>query len=662
MVSTFKRNLIIGYAISLILLIVSSGASYFSIRGLLNKSERVNHTHKVLEKLNNVFSGTREGESGQRGYLITKNENFLLNYKIGQQDALSAVATIRELTSDNRDQQNDVNNLRNLVEARFTVMQRVLDKFNITGKVDSADFETGRSYMQQLNNLVQTMQNREESLLESRTADLNSLSTVTPLLIIVAAVLSFIITIISFLRINADFEKRVVLAKTLEQRDKEVSQRISIIQDVADKISSGNYNIRVNDESKDVMGSLAASLNKMAASLQNAFGLLSHKEWLQTGIATLNEKMIGEKNLETLCYNALEFITEYTKVGIGAFYLVTDKERLDMVASIALDKSNVTTQIPFGQGVAGQSALSKKEIIFDNLLEEAVTVSYAGGTIKPKAIIAMPVFYEDILKGIIELNATQQFDPSVVEFLKMATFNIGVAIHAARDHQRLQALLEETQAQSEELQTQHSELENINSELEAQSAKLQASEEELKVQQEELQQANIELEERSRLLEERNELILERNRQIQAKSEALEVSTKYKSEFLANMSHELRTPLNSILLLSRLLSENHENNLSNDQVEYARVIQSSGNGLLTLIDEILDLSKIESGKMELEYGDLVLESLVNDIKAMFLPLANEKKIAFHVKWATDLPKIIESDKLRLEQILRNLISNALKFT
>ncbi|RYF91282.1 MAG: response regulator, partial [Chitinophagaceae bacterium] len=266
------------------------------------------------------------------------------------------------------------------------------------------------------------------------------------------------------------------------------------------------------------------------------------------------------------------------------------------------------------------------------------------------------------LKGVIQLAARKDFSPVLHDFLKEAAFNVGTAIHSARDHQRLQDLLAETQAQSEELQAQHTELENINAELEAQAEKLQASDEELRVQQEELQQANQELEERSAMLEEKNELILERNLDIQAKSEALELSTRYKSEFLANMSHELRTPLNSILLLSRLLSENQAGNLNNDQVEYAEVIQTSGKGLLTLIDEILDLSKIESGKMELEYGPVNIQSFAKEINGLFMPIAKDKGLDFSVQLAPDAPSEIESDSMRLEQIIRNLVSNALKFT
>src|SRR5690606_35631394 len=243
-----------------------------------------------------------------------------------------------------------------------------------------------------------------------------------------------------------------------------------------------------------------------------------------------------------------------------------------------------------------------------------------------------------------------------------STHNIGVALSTAQNRKELQELLEETQSQSEELQAQHSELENINSELEVQSEKLQASEEELKVQQEELRQANQELEERSLLLEERNELIVLHNQEIQSKAKELAQSARYKSEFLANMSHELRTPLNSILLLSRLMSDNNENNLSAEQIEFARVIQASGLSLLSLIDEILDLSKIESGKMELDYEMISVHEFVNDMRSLFNPLAQEKGIEFKTHIDSTAQQEIETDKLRLEQIVRNLLSNAIKFT
>ncbi|RYG58838.1 histidine kinase, partial [archaeon] len=282
--------------------------------------------------------------------------------------------------------------------------------------------------------------------------------------------------------------------------------------------------------------------------------------------------------------------------------------------------------------------------------------------IAPRQIIILPLVHNGYTEGVLELGFMKEVSEDAQELLREVSDNIAIGLNAAKNKARLQELLEETQAQSEELQAQHAELENMNTELEAQAQKLQASEEELRVQQEELQQSNVELEERSRLLEDRNQLILERNLDIQKKAEELELSTKYKSEFLANMSHELRTPLNSILLLSRLLAENNTNNLSDDQVEYARVIQSSGNGLLALIDEILDLSKIEAGKMDLEYHRVFVDEITQDIHSLFDPIARDRGLDLHIIVSPDMPRSLETDKMRVDQILRNLLSNALKFT
>lgn len=425
-------------------------------------------------------------------------------------------------------------------------------------------------------------------------------------------------------------------------------------------IGSGNFNVEVAPRSsEDLLGNAVLQMknNLQKFSVEN-----SEKEWIQTGIAQLNDLVIGEKNLNELAKKVVQFITGYTNSQIGAFYFSPDQKRLLLKSSVALDTDKIKKEILFGETVAGQAALTGKEIFLHNVSGIELLVDYSGGTLKPQAIIAFPVYYEKLLKAVIEIASFEQYPTVVHRFLKDAGYTIGMAIHSARDHERLQELFEQTRAQSEELKAQHSELENINAELEAQTEKLQASEEELKVQQEELLQANQELEERSRLLEERNQTIVERNLEIRQKAQELAISTKYKSEFLANMSHELRTPLNSVLLLSRLLSENNENNLTKEQVEYAQVIQSSGQGLLSLIDEILDLSKIEAGKMELEYHSVLLQEIVNDMKALFGPMAREKKIDFIVNIDPQLPSQIETDKMRLEQVLKNLLSNALKFT
>lgn len=657
----FKRNLIIGFGISLLLLIISAVASYVSIDNLLRSADLVNHTNEVQKKVEGVLSILRDAETGQRGYLLTGDEIFLEPYNGSYDRASLLINDVKKLTEDNPEQQVDATLLRSLALKRLTFLGELVNRKRNNQPVTDSLLYTGKGYMDNLRVLIKRMQDREAKLLVERTRDMNRYANYTPSLIVIASILAILVTIVSFGRVTADYNKRATLQKELQKKDDEIQKRLATVNHIASQISAGNYKEKVEDEGNDALAGIGTALNKMSDSLDVSFTSLKNKEWLQSSIAQLNEIMIGEKDLEVLAYKVIEFITGSTNSHLGAFYLVKNEETLTLAAGIALNKS-ARSEIKIGEGIAGQSARSGKGLYLEEIPESQVAIEYSAGSIKPTTLAAMPIFFETRLKGVIEIGSTRSFSPTVMDFLRTASFNIGMAIHSARDHQRLQELLAETQAQAEELQSQHSELENINAELEAQAEKLQSSEEELKVQQEELQQANQELEERSRLLEEKNELILERNLEIQEKADQLTQSTKYKSEFLANMSHELRTPLNSILLLSRLLSENHGNNLSTDQIEYANVIQSSGKGLLTLIDEILDLSKIEAGKMELEYADVRIEHVTGELLSLFTQIAKEKGIEFNIDIEKDVPASIEIDKLRLEQILRNLISNALKFT
>jgi signal transduction histidine kinase/DNA-binding response OmpR family regulator len=381
---------------------------------------------------------------------------------------------------------------------------------------------------------------------------------------------------------------------------------------------------------------------------------------LQTGVASLNEVMIGDDHIETLTQKILSFIAGYSDSLVGAFYLLETDKQLSLQNGFALS-NNAAKKIAVGEGLIGGCALTKKEILVTDIAESDIKISFASVGLIPTNIMVFPVIFEREIKGVIELGSVHKYAQRELDFFRTISENIGIAINTVQNRQRVQALLEETQAQSEELMSQHSELEHMNAELEAQSEELQASEEELKVQQEELLEINSTLEERTSLLEDRTHLVQEKNVEIQSKMEELAMSTKYKSEFLANMSHELRTPLNSILLLSRLMSENTEKNLTVEQVQYANVIQSSGNGLLELIDEILDLSKIEAGKMSVEYLPVLISSIVDEAKQLFDPVAKQKNIDWKVIITSAL-SMIETDKMRVAQIIKNLLSNSFKFT
>lgn len=659
---TFKRNLLLSYGISLVLLIASSVASYISIRNLLYSADLVDNTNRIINELNSLMLGVKDGEAGQRGYLLTGDRRYLVPYQEARTQSMASSREVASLTAANDEQRQDAATLNALTERRFSILQQVIQQYNRFGKTQVSDLDAGRTTLQELSVVVQRMESREQILLAARTDDLKQFSTLTPLLIVLASLLAIIVTGVSFARINADLEKRAQLQKKLEEKDREISQRLALVQSVANQISAGDYRVKVSDEGKDALGGIASSLNKMAASLAHSFAILTDKEWLQAGIASLNENIIIDQDIKSLAHHALTYITEYSGSQAGAFYVLSGEGTLDLQSSYALTASQLRPSLALGEGLAGQCAERARIMELRDLVPDDYALSIVSGQVKPRAVVAIPILYNNVLKGVVELASLTPYAANQKDFFKAVSENVGIAINSAHSRERVQQLLEETQAQTEELQVQHSELENINAELETQAEKLQASEEELRVQQEELQQANQELEERSRTLEEKNELILERNLEIQAKAEELALSTSYKSEFLANMSHELRTPLNSILLLSRLLSENHESNLSSDQIEYANVIQSSGKGLLSLIDEILDLSKIEAGKMELEYTDVKMQEVIHDLLGLFTPIAKDKGVSFKAMVQAEVPPVLETDRLRLDQILRNLISNALKFT
>ena len=661
MPSQHVRNLRGGFGLSLSLLLAGSIASFVSINELTKSSDLVNHTHLVLQKLEQVISYTTDAETGQRGFLLTHDVSFLQPYNGAYEKTTTTIAEVKGLTADNPQQQENVVILKSIIIERFRYLKLSVDDVQASKEIKAENLRKGHDLMVAARALVNKMKNIEETLLVTRTQQTERFTRTTTVLIITAAVIAILITIYFYRRVANNFNQINQLNEELSEKDREIANRITAIEKIAARISQGDYSTRASDQENDDLGSLSVSLNKMAESLEHSFTELSGKEWLQKGAAELNEKMAGEKGIAALASDVIEFLARYTESQVGAFYITEDISHLNLKAGYALAQG-IGTMVPIGQGLVGQCAKNGQPISLEAIDENDFTIRFTAGEVKPKSIYVFPVRIEGRVIGVIELGSRETFTTLHREFFSRISESIGIAANTAYNRARLQELLEETQSQAEELQMQHSELEGLNTELEAQAHKLQASEEELKVQQEELMETNQELEERSRLLEEKNHLIVVRNLDIQKKAEELAQSARYKSEFLANMSHELRTPLNSILLLSRLLAENNEKNLKNEQVEYAKVIQSSGNGLLQLIDEILDLSKIESGKMQLDYEFLSIHDITRDMQALFAPMAKEKEVAFNIHIDPALSPQVETDKMRLEQILKNLISNALKFT
>ena len=662
MKTSLNRNLLIGFSFSLIILILSSTASFISIKNLLTSAEKVTQSSKVTAGIDNILSTMKDAETGQRGFLLTNDELFLQPYNEAVKIIRPAIRNVEYLLKDDSLRIKFISQLDGMILARLEIMDQTIRQKRANEPISLLALRDGKIFMDNIRAMVKKMNTDEIQVLAKRTAVMNQFARYTPILIVVAAILSLLITIIFYLKVKADIADKIKLQEQLLIKDTEVTNRIKVIENIADQISAGDFSIRIHDEEKDNLGNLAISLNKMADSLAFSFKNLSDKEWLQTGLTQLNDALMGDDTIATLTKKTLGFIVPRTGCSTGAFYLLTNEQSLVLQDGYGLNTDVTKQQIEMGEGMIGQVALNKIPLLISDTTNSAVHISFASVQLKPVNIYILPVLFQHQIKAVIELSSLQPFTQNDLLFLNIASDTIGITINTVQNRQRVQQLLNETQSQSEELRTQHTELEQMNAELETQAQQLQSSEEELKVQQEELMETNTMLEERSVLLEDRNIIVQQKNKEIQQRVEELALSTRYKSEFLANMSHELRTPLNSILLLSRLMTENQSNNLSPDQVKYAQVIQNSGNGLLQLIDEILDLSKIESGKMTIEILPVTLLELSTELHSIFDPVAAEKNIGWEIKMGIDGSKSIETDKLRLNQILKNLLSNAFKFT
>jgi signal transduction histidine kinase/CheY-like chemotaxis protein/CHASE3 domain sensor protein len=653
------RQLQVVFTISTLLLLLSLAASFYSIDRLIRNSELVNHTNEVLLEAENIISLIKDAETGQRGYLVTQNPIFLEPYSGSKEKVKLSYERLRGLVADNPAQLKNLERTRELYEARFAQMEKVIGIINrtILGKYDPAlqnrEMIKGKLIMDELRQTISLIRRNEAGTLKKRTQQQQFYITATPYVLVLAALISMFLTTLAYLRIRKDIAERVARQQADEEKYYDTLRRITQLEAVTGAIAGGDYAARSNDIRDDDLGQVAAALNQMAASLEQTFTELKTKNWLQAGAVRIGDAIRGEKDLRQFGNRLITTLAEYVQAPLGTIYLLETDGTYGLSGTYAA--RDAPAKIHPGEGLVGQAITNRQTAVISNLPPDYHPISSSLGEVTPAALLICPLVLDNTCLGVIELGMFRPPDPEEITLLERNREAIAIGVNAALDFVRLQNLLEETQAQAEELQTKQEDLEQINSELEMQAQKLQASEEELRVQQEELQQTNAELEERGMLLEERNNDILK-------KAAELEQATRYKSEFLANMSHELRTPLNSILLLSRLLSENGEQNLSSDQVDYARVIQSAGNGLLGLIDEILDLSKIEAGQMKVAIQSVALADITDELQSLFGVLAKEKGLDFTINVSAEVPTHLETDAQRLGQILKNLIANALKFT
>ncbi|GJQ60809.1 MAG: response regulator [Candidatus Scalindua sp. AMX11] len=442
-----------------------------------------------------------------------------------------------------------------------------------------------------------------------------------------------------------------------------ISRPITKLTRTTELMADGDLTVRAEIEKRDEIGNLANTFNDMIGKLVEAREGAERHNRAQMGQTLLNVKMRGEKDVGTLGNSIISYLAEFLKAQIGAIYIMNNNNRLKMIGSYAYDKrKNLSNEFLPGEGVVGQAALEKRHLLITNCPEDYISIHSSLGESAPNNILVYPLQMDSEVKGVIELGTLHEFSESDLHFLAQVHEGIAIALNSVSTLEQLSSLLEQTQLQSEEIQAREEELRSYNEELENHTKALQKSEERLQAQQRELRASNEELEKQKMNAEKKNEELEIAQGLIEEKARDLELSSRYKSEFLANMSHELRTPLNSILLLSRLLADNKDSVLSEDHVESARSIYSSGSELLELINEILDLSKVEAGKMEVNMGVMYLKDFCSTLERGFKPLANEKGICLKVDIAEGLPPSLRTDRQRLEQIVKNFLSNAFKFT
>jgi signal transduction histidine kinase/DNA-binding response OmpR family regulator/HAMP domain-containing protein len=435
------------------------------------------------------------------------------------------------------------------------------------------------------------------------------------------------------------------LTDNVNQLAANLTTQVRAIAEVATAVTKGDLTRSITVEAQGEVAALKDNINEMIRNLKDTTHKNAEQDWLKTNLAKFSRMLQGQKDLLTVAKLILSELAPVVSAQQAVFYtLDASKEEavLKLLASYAyMERKSVANEFKLGEGLVGQCALEKQRILLVNPPKDYIAIASGLGEATPQNIIVMPVIFEGQVKAIIELASFEKFNPTHLAFLDQLCESIGIVLNTIEANMRTEDLLKQSQSLARELQSQ----------------------------QQELQLTNAQLGDKARLLAEQNAEVERKNREVEQARQALEekarqlaATSKYKSEFLANMSHELRTPLNSLLILSDQLSRNLEGNLTMRQVEWAKTIHSAGDDLLSLINDILDLSKIESGTVVVDVGEVLFDDLSDYVERAFRHIADSKRLEFALEFGRTLPRLMQTDAKRLQQVLKNLLSNAFKFT
>ena len=656
-----------GFALGLSMIVVLGIISYRTTNNLIDNFRLQAHTYEVIDEIDDLLSQIKDAETAQRGYLITGEKRYLEPYNNALPNIKQSLKVLRKLTADNPQQQIRLDNLEPIIDERLAAAQTGINLRTNQG------FEAARQWVQtnrgktltdKIRRIATDIEAEEVRLLQQRTNQTQVAAKEAIDTIIYGIPLAFLLLTLIGIYLTRN-----------------ISKPLAEISKATEKLAAGDLSVNVPvDNRRDEIGKLAQAFNQMIANLRATTLKNNEQNWLKSNLARFSQMLQGQRSLENVARMILSELVPLMEAQQGVFYLMDHENEqpiLKLLGSYAYqERKNLSNKFRLGEGLVGQCALEKQKIILTDVPSDYIRISSGLGESKPLNIIVLPVLFENQVIAVIELASFYKFSDIHLTFLDQVSEIIGIVLNAILSDIRTQELLEESQRLTQQLQSQQQELTQQNRLLEEQAKELQASEELLKQQQqeleesnEELQQLNTELEEKAELLSNKNKEVERKNQEVEQarlsleeKAEQLALSSKYKSEFLANMSHELRTPLNSLLILAKILADNVEGNLSEKQIEYSQTIYSSGNDLLSLINDILDLAKIESGTMSIDMVQLTIADLCEPLERTFKQVAIDKGLNFTIELDSELPPTIYTDAKRLQQILKNLLANAFKFT
>jgi CheY-like chemotaxis protein/CHASE3 domain sensor protein/putative methionine-R-sulfoxide reductase with GAF domain len=577
--------------------------------------DRLSRTNHVVSKLHELITALRSVESGQRGFVLTGSDIFLETYDEGRHAEGEHLRSLRDLMIDNPAQQNRLRELELRIEKNLEYHDRVVMTARVEGREAARKIierGEGRQAITEMNRMIREIRDVENARLAERGQEAELSRNRVVLTFYLGTALSFALIVLAYFII-----RRYLIRERLE-REKE-----------------------------------------------------AQNNWIKARLAELSLDVAKEGSVENISRQVLNFFSKHLTVHIGNLYTMEDDGRLHLGARFAGDTAQHSPSVLMpGQGLVGEVFRFGQVTLITDVPQHYIQINSSTGFASPASLLLIPLKSDDSVVGVIELGNFARFSERERQLAEAVSQVLGSTFVSVQNRDRTQRLLEQSQALTHELQSQQEELRVANEELESQSQATLRANDLLSEQSEELRQINEKLAVQAVLLEEKQQDLIAKNADLEKLSEdlsrkakELEVASRYKSDFLANMSHELRTPLNSLLILSTLLYENRDGNLNEKQIDFAKTIHRSGNDLLALINDILDLAKIESGRVDLVMDDVDLKEFLGGLVDVFKPLAHDKKLTLECELAVDLQsKPILTDRLRLEQILKNLLSNAIKFT